>query len=134
METITEIKIGSSIYNKPMKDINPSPTINNSRNMKKFTSTKLSDSNSNITHSLFQNYSTPKLPIRSSLQKSFNNKNNFLLRLSLNKFSDSDKSNDITRAKEELSKNKKYTKIKIVKKDERKSVKRSSYIPLPKNI
>ena len=131
METITEIKIGSSIYNKPMKDINPSPTINNSRNMKKFTSTKLSDSNSNITHSLFQNYSTPKLPIRSSLQKSFNNKNNFLLRLSLNKFSDSDKSNDITRAKEELSKNKKYTKIKIVKKDERKSVKRSSYIPLP---
>ena len=131
METITEIKIGSSIYNKPMKDINPSPTINNSRNMKKFTSTKLSDSNSNITHSLFHNYSTPKLPIRSSLQKSFNNKNNFLLRLSLNKFSDSDKSNDITRAKEELSKNKKYTKIKIVKKDERKSVKRSSYIPLP---
>ena len=131
METITEIKIGSSIYNKPMKDFNPSPTINNSRNMKKFTSTKLSDSNSNITHSLFQNYSTPKLPIRSSLQKSFNNKNNFLLRLSLNKFSDSDKSNDITRAKEELSKNKKYTKIKIVKKDERKSVKRSSYIPLP---
>ena len=131
METITEIKIGSSIYNKPMKDFNPSPTINNSRNMKKFTSTKLSDSNSNITHSLFHNYSTPKLPIRSSLQKSFNNKNNFLLRLSLNKFSDSDKSNDITRAKEELSKNKKYTKIKIVKKDERKSVKRSSYIPLP---
>ena len=131
METITEIKIGSSIYNKPMKDINPSPTINNSRNMKKFTSTKLSDSNSNITHSLFHNYSTPKLPIRSSLQKCFNNKNNFLLRLSLNKFSDSDKSNDITRAKEELSKNKKYTKIKIVKKDERKSVKRSSYIPLP---
>ena len=131
METITEIKIGSSIYNKPMKDFNPSPTINNSRNMKKFTSTKLSDSNSNITHSLFHNYSTPKLPIRSSLQKSFNNKNNFLLRLSLNKFSDSDKSNDITRAKEELSKNKKYTKIKIVKKDERKSVKRSSYIPIP---
>ena len=131
METITEIKIGSSIYNKPMKDINPSPTINNSRNMKKFTSTKLSDSNSNITHSLFHNYSTPKLPIRSSLQKCFNNKNNFLLRLSLNKFSDSDKSNDITRAKEELSKNKKYTKIKIVKKDERKSVKRSSYIPIP---
>ena len=133
METITEIKIGSSIYNKPMKDINPSPTINNSRNMKKFTSTKLSDSNSNITHSLFQNYSTPKLPIRSSLQKSFNNKNNFLLRLSLNKYTDSDKSNDITRAKEELSKNQKYktTKIKIVKKDERKSVKRSSYIPIP---
>ena len=133
METITEIKIGSSIYNKPMKDINPSPTINNSRNMKKFTSTKLSDSNSNITHSLFHNYSTPKLPIRSSLQKSFNNKNNFLLRLSLNKYTDSDKSNDITRAKEELSKNQKYktTKIKIVKKDERKSVKRSSYIPLP---
>ena len=106
METITEIKIGSSIYNKQRQDNNTSSTNNNTRNLKNFTSTKLSDSNSNITKSLFHNYSTPKFPIRSSLQKSFNNKSNFLLRLSLNKLADSDKSSDITKAREVLSKNK----------------------------
>jgi len=133
METITEIKIGSSIYNKQRQDNNTSSTNNNTRNLKNFTSTKLSDSNSNITKSLFHNYSTPKFPIRSSLQKSFSNKSNFLLNLSLNKLADSDKSSDITKARDELSKNKnlKTTKIKIVKKDERKSVKRSSYVSLP---
>ena len=134
METITEIKLSNTTLNKTRQDINTSSTFQNTRNFKKFTSSKFSNFNSNISNSLFHNYSNPKIPIHSSLQKYDNS--NSLLKFSLDKNTDTNNSNELDIVKEELSKNPnlKSTKIKIMKKDDKKTVKRISYIPPPGKI
>ncbi len=133
METITEFKLAKSTINKPKKDINMSSSIfQPTRNIKKFDSFNISNSNSNITQSLFHNHSTLKLPINSNLQKNSNEKNNFLIRLSLKKSMNTSNSNEMKDERKEFLKNKKLytTKIRLVKKNEQKNIKRNSIYPI----
>ena len=133
METITEFKLAKSTINKTKKDINMSSSIfQPTRNIKKFDSFNIYNSNSNITQSLFHNYSTLKLPINSNLQKNSNEKNNFLIRLSLKKSMNTSNSNEIKDERKEFLKNKKLytTKIRLVKKNEQKNIKRNSIYPI----
>ena len=67
MESITEIKLSHSIASKPKNDMNTLQKSHYSKKMKKFGSSKLSTSNTNLTHTLLHNYSTPKLPIPNNI-------------------------------------------------------------------
>ena len=133
METITELKLLNRQFNKPKQDISTSSTFINTRNKKNIFSSQKTNSITNITQHLFHNYSTPKFPLRSSLQKI--NNTNLLLRLSLNKNAETDKVNDLNTIKETLLRNKNINTTKIaLEKDDKRSVKRSSNIPQPEKI
>ena len=133
METITELKLLNRQFNKPKQDISTSSTFLNTRNKKNIFSSQKTNSITNITQHLFHNYSAPKFPLRSSLQKI--NNTNLLLRLSLNKNTETDKVNDLNTIKEALFRNQKLNTTKIaLEKDDKRSVKRSSNIPQPEKM
>lgn len=134
MEAITEIKPFNVSLFKPKQSISISSTLYNTRNIKKINASKFSNSSSNITHLLSHNYSTPKFTLNSSL-KNINN-DNIILKLTSNKNNDIDNINDLNLVKEEISKNKKIktTKIRLIKKEDRKNIKRHSTIHQEKMI